>query len=94
MKLCGLVNDKRRLFLKTVEALMMSIDISSKMSVNIDQMTSLHILENDYSPPLLWKPQISPKSFYFTNGCTINLFSSTLKLTLKFTLKFLLHISV
>ena len=34
------------------------------------------------------------KPFYFTNGCTIYLFSSTLKFTLKFTLKLLLHVSV
>ena len=32
------------------------------------------------------------KSFYFTNGCTIYLFSSTLKFTLKCTLKLLLHV--
>ena len=33
---------------------------------------------------------ILSKSIYFTNGCTIYLFSSTLK----YTLKFLLHVSV
>jgi hypothetical protein len=33
------------------------------------------------------------QSFYFINGCTIYLFSYTLKFILKFTLKLLLHIS-
>jgi len=33
------------------------------------------------------------KSFYFTNGCTIYLFSTTLKFTWNYTLKLLLHVS-
>jgi len=34
------------------------------------------------------------KSFYFTNGRTVYLFSSVLKFTLKYALKLLLHVSV
>jgi len=33
-------------------------------------------------------------SFYFTKGCTIYLFISTLKFTLNYTLKLLLHVSI